>query len=131
MYTLLYILPCILLAWLNAYWLNTGQFKKIKHFWNGTLHFSAAVVAGVFYEWYYFFVVLSIANVAFNSTLNFLRKPRLPFDYVSTEVKLYTSLSEAWKKGKVVDYIEWRIFKNGLYPKICYIAGATVLLLLK
>ena len=113
MITLLYIIPCIFLAWLNAKWIYEG--KKIKHFWNGLIHVT---VAGVFilYHWWHFFTILLIARLYFDIALNFFRG--LPLDYVSPAPK------------SIVDKLEKKIFKNdGITPKILYLALIVILIL--
>mgnify|MGYP006883690365 CR=1 FL=1 len=113
MITLLYIIPCIFLAWLNAKWIYEG--KKIKHFWNGLIHFG---VAGVFilYHWYHFFTILLIARLSFDVSLNIFRG--LPINYVPIAPK------------SIIDKMEKRIFGNdGITPKILYLALIAILIL--
>lgn len=117
MIDLIYIPICILFAKINADWIKEG--KKIKHFWNGLLHCVVAALVGYFVNWKDGLAVLFIANVFFNVSLNLFRK--LPADYISPEVKSYTGLRMAFQKGKVIDYLEYKLFgNNGYSPKILY-----------
>jgi hypothetical protein len=123
----LYAVACIGLAAYNNDLINEG--KKILHFWNGLCHVTFAVlIAWRTHEWSYFFAVLCIARVFFDVSLNIWRG--LPLDYISPEVKRYENLKEAFKKGKVVDFIEYKLFKgNGYIPKILYL-GITVAIII-
>lgn len=128
MITLLYILPCVFMALLNAYWIKNG--KKIYHFWNGFIHLTVAGIFGWQYHWWHFFTILLIARISFDVSLNLFRGKSI--DYISPEVKKYTSLWVAIRNGKILDYVEYKIFgNNGYTPKIIYIFLIVILLSLK
>jgi len=114
MITLLYILPCVFLAMLNAKWIKDG--KKIKHFWNGLIHVTVSVIFGWQYHWWHFFTILLIARVSFDWPLNLFRG--LPLGYVSPKPK------------SIMDRAEKAIFGlNGILPKIIYIAAIITILI--
>lgn len=124
-FALFYIPFAIAFAWLNWYWIVKKR-KSPKHFWNGLLHCVAAGIAFWLAGWKAGVAVLFIARLVFDTALNLFRS--LPVDYVSPEVRGYTGLRMAIQKGKVIDYIEWKLFKNALVPKIIY-AGVIIALL--
>lgn len=117
MIALIYIPICVIFASLNADWIKKG--KKIKHGWNALLHLTVAILIGWFVNWKDGLAVLFIAKLFFDTSLNYFRK--LPIDYISPEVKAYTNIWMALNKGKVTDYLEYKIFgNNGYVSKIVY-----------
>ena len=116
---LLYIIPCLLLAWYNAKLIKKG--KKILHFWNGLMHFSTAVAATIWLkDWRVPVIIWLLAKTVFDTALNLMRG--LPLDYISPEVKKYAGLKEALKKGKTTDWLEYKIFHgNAVVAKIVYL----------
>jgi len=124
---LLYIIPCLFLAWYNARLIKKG--KHIYHALNGALHISVAAISFfVLKDWKAPIVILLIAKLFFDTALNLMRG--LSIDYVSPEVIAYTSLKEAFKKGKVTDYIEWKLFRSSAIPKIIYILLIVILIVI-
>ena len=125
MIALLYIPFCVFFAWLNARWIAKG--KKILHGINGSIHLFAAIIIGYSTKWQYGLAVLFITRLFFDVSLNIFRK--LPVDYISPEVKAYKNFWKAIWKGKVVDYVEYKIFgNNGYLPKIIYALIIVILL---
>lgn len=125
MIVLLYIPFCVFFAWLNAQWIAKG--KKILHGINGSIHLFAAIIIGYSTKWQYGLAVLFITRLFFDVSLNLFRK--LPVDYISPEVKAYKNFWKAVWKGKVVDYIEYKLFgNNGYLPKIIYALIIVILL---
>ena len=114
---LLYIIPCVLLAKRDANKIKNG--KKIKHFWNGIIHFAISIIAAfLLKDWKAVPAIWLLAKLSFDVSLNHFRG--LSLDYISPEVIAYKSLGEAYKKGKITDYIEWRLFRSSALPKIIY-----------
>jgi len=125
MIAILYIPFCIFFAWLNAKWIAEG--KTIRHGLNGLLHLSVAVLIGWLIKWQYGLCILFITRLFFDVALNLFRK--LPVDYISPEVKSYTGLMMDFRKGKVIDYVEYKLFgNNGYLPKIIYAMIIVILL---
>jgi hypothetical protein len=126
MIALLYIPILIYFAHVNAQWIKQG--KHVKHFWNWLMHCIVALIVWAVTKEYYpnihpvrsGIAVFPLSKVVFDTSLNLFRG--LSFDYISPEVKQYTGLRMAIQKGKVMDYVEWKIFKNGILSKIVYLA---------
>lgn len=123
---LLYIPVLLILAWYNAVLIRKG--KRIYHFWNGVLHCAVAVGVWLLDDWKSGIAVLPITNLVFNTALNLLRG--LPVDYTSPEVKQYTGLWMAWQKGKVVDYIEYKVFLGSRIAAMIFYATLIIVLLI-
>lgn len=122
MIALLYIPFVIFFGWLNAYWtakwVDWKKGKKIKHFFNGLIHFSVAV--GVYFldGWKSAVALLFLTKVFFDVSYAYFHTPRLPLGYVTITPK------------SIVDKIEqWIFHKDGIAPKIFYLAFATILIL--
>ena len=125
MIAILYIPFCVFFAWLNAKWIAEG--KRIYHGINGSIHLFAAIIIGYSTKWQYGLAVLFITRLFFDMSLNIFRK--LPVDYISPEVKAYKNFWKAIWKGKVVDYVEYKLFgNNGYLPKIIYAMIIVILL---
>lgn len=107
LYLIAYGFFCVFLAEDNAKRIEKGQ--RIKHFWNGLIHVSSAVLGGYFFGWKLGLSVLIVARLVFDTALNLLRG--LPLDYVSPKPK------------SIVDKVEKYLFKlDAFTPKIIYLA---------
>jgi hypothetical protein len=125
MIALLYIPVLLILAAWNAALIRKG--KRIYHALNGLLHAAVAIAVWLLSHWTDGLAILPLTKLVFDTALNAMRG--LPLDYTSPEVKQYTGLRMAWDRGKVMDFIEWRLFHNALVAKILY-AGATAALII-
>ncbi len=125
MIALLYIPIAILRAWIDAKRIKGG--KRIYHGINGAITLACAALVFWLADWKVALSLLFITRVFFDVSLNLFRG--LGIDYISPEVVRYISLKEAFRKGKVADYIEYRLFKNNGYaPKILYLLIIVILL---
>ena len=119
---LLYIIPCIIFAKINTNWtekVNWAKGKKIKHFWNGLLHFTTAVIAWyIFRNWQSPVLILLIARLAFDTAYYLFMGNGI--DYVTPTPK------------SITDKVEQFFFKkDGITPKIIYILFIIILLTVK
>jgi len=106
-YLFLYACFCVFFAHVNSEWIKND--RAIKHFWNGLIHVSSAVLGGYFFGWKLGLSVLIVARLVFDTALNLLRG--LPLDYVSPKPK------------SIVDKVEKYLFKlDAFTPKIIYLA---------
>ena len=102
-----YFCFCLVLAEDNATKIQKGI--KIKHFFNGLLHFLWASVTYYFFGFKAGVSVLLIGRVTFDTALNIFRD--LPIDYVSPNPK------------SIVDRVEKYLFNSDYFtPKIIYLA---------
>lgn len=125
MIALLYIPFAIFRAWIDAKRIKSG--KHIYHGLNGGITIAIAALFWWLADWKAGFAILFIHKVFFDTALNYFRG--LGIDYVSPEVKSYPDIRMAFQKGKVIDYIEYRIFGNSsVVPKILYCLFIIVLL---
>lgn len=117
-YIISYALFCIAFAWLNSFLIKRG--KRIFHALNGLLHIAAAVAGWYYWGWQIGVSILFVARLFFDVALNLFRG--LPIDYVSPEVMRYNNLMEAIDKGKVIDFVEYKIFGDSVMPKLIYLS---------
>jgi hypothetical protein len=112
----LYGLFCVFFAYLNERWI--AKRIKIKHFLNGLLHGTVAIIVGWTTEWKFGLSILIMARLVFDTSLNLLRG--LKIGYVSPDPK------------SIVDRVEKYIFGNdGITPKILYLVSLIMLLTIK
>lgn len=133
MIALLYIPISVLMGWFNAHlvntWVDWSKGRRIKHFWNGLVHFAGAVGVWALLKYGNIpawldgkplqgaLAVFPIARVFFNETYNFFHIPRQSIGYTSLEPK------------SIVDKVEQKLFgKDGITPLILYLFLIVVLL---
>lgn len=119
---LLWLFLNFLVACIHAGMINRGDGRKIRHsLWGGGLAVIAAGFGYLFYlkgaPWWDI-VILAVdfmlcRIVLFNLSLNAMRKGQyaVPLFYVSPEVKNITGWV-AFKKGKIIDWVHWKVWKN-------------------
>lgn len=113
---LIYCLWVVFLAYINAGWIKNAY--RVRHFFNGAAHL---ILAGVL--WYHFGLLVAVASlclirVVFDGALYLFLG--LPFDYAPT------------KPRSIVDRLEQKVFgKNGITPKLFWLAVAIILNLIK
>lgn len=119
---LLYIIVCVPFGALNAHlsdrWVDWNNGKRIRHGLNGLVHLSAAVGAWFIYEqWQAPVLILFIARLFFDSSMNLYRNPPRGLGYVPINPKSLIDKAEKW------------LFRgNGIVPKIVYAFIIVVLL---
>ena len=127
---LLWILLNVIVAGVHAETINDGRGRDIKHFWWAT-GFAAVdgIIAYLFYLQYHNFwdaiiyfhdLILLVRVPVFNLSLNAMRKGpyAVSLFYITPELKGITGWV-AWKKGKIVDWVHWKIWGNN--PELYYI----------
>lgn len=113
MMTLVLILVNILMAWWHSRLLKKD--RKIKHGWWGLAYILFASITTYYSEDVAVFInSLFIRKVFFDTALNLFR--RLAIFYVSPEIERYSGLREAIKKGKVIDWLHYKLF--GMHSEI-------------
>ena len=125
----LFVCCNVLMAAIHAQMIAEG--KKIRHGWwtagyvavAGVLSYLAGQRDGIFFNWWMLTNAVCIRAAIFNLCLNKFRK--IPWDYITPELKNVVSLWDAIRKGKTVDYIHYQIFgKNVLLQYTLYAAAA-------
>ena len=112
-YLIAYVFFCVWFAYINAKQIANGY--KIKHFWNGLVHVSAALTFAYFKGWQYGLSIILLARVCFDWSLNLFRG--LPLDYLPMKPK------------SIADKIEKELFGgNGLIGKLLCILFIVILL---
>jgi len=128
-YLIAYAVFCIAFAWLNSFLIEKKNLH-IYHGINGGIHIIAAIAGYYYWGWQIGISILFVARLFFDVTLNLFRNKAI--DYISPEVMRYKKIKEAIKKGKTIDFIEYRIFrKDGISPKILYLFIIIVLVCLQ
>ena len=111
---ILYGLFCIVFAWINRNIIR--RHGKIKHGINGAIHL--VWFAFIWYslgEWAAIGSMF-LGKVVFDTSLNLFRG--LAIDYLSPEVRRYKGLRDAWKGGRIMDYLEYKVFKDMIPAKL-------------
>lgn len=104
-YQIIYGLFCIAFAWLNAYLIKKN--RRIYHGLNGMVHISASACGVIFFNWQTGLLILLIARLFFDASLNLWRG--LPVDYIPLDPKSKVDKLEKWVFGS-----------DGYTPKIIY-----------
>ena len=108
---LLYTIPCIWFAKINADWtakVDWTKGKRIKHFYNGLLHCAAAIGAWfIFRNWQAPLIILLLARLVFDTLYAVFMGHSI--DYTTPTPR------------SLVDKLEQKVFgRNGVLPKIIY-----------
>lgn len=84
------------------------------------------------FDWWMIANAAAIRTVFFNIPLNRMRKPPVPWFYVTPELKNVTGWGDAWRKGRFTDYALWKIFKrNQWIPYAAALAAAVYITVTK
>lgn len=130
LFKLVFIALNLIVAGIHANMINTDRGRKIKHFWWAT-GFAAVdgLLCWLFYLQYHNIwdavimfgdLILLVRVPVFNLSLNAMRKDSyaVPLFYITPEVKGITGWI-AWKRGKIIDWVHWKIWGNS--PELYYI----------
>ena len=111
-YEVAYIILCVVLAYINYRVIIAD--KKVWHWLNGVVHLACWCTTYWFTKnWLLVAAMPFIGRLFFDTVLNLMRG--LPLDYVSSWVK------KGDRRSSWLDRIEWKIFHNGLLPKMVYL----------
>lgn len=109
---ILNIVLCIFMAKLDSKTISLG--RRPNHWLNALIHLTIASFGLIVFGWAIGVAILFESNIAFNVALNLFRNKSV--DYVSS------------RPASLVDQLEKKIFgKNGLLPKVIYLALSIIL----
>lgn len=120
---LIYAVFCVVFARIQAkkiyHWVNWAEGKKIRHAINAVVHIASSVTSYLIYkEWLLVIASLLVARVFFDWSLTLWRG--LPLNYTPAQPK------------SIIDKLEMVVFKkNGVLPKLIYLAGIVVILIVR
>jgi hypothetical protein len=105
--------------------------NKVQHGWWGALYLGVAAAMSIPLDSITLFIAsLFIRKVFFDSALNLFR-PGLGLFYVSPELARITTLRQAIKKGKTIDWLHYKAFgENSEVYMFIYLAVIAVLTML-
>lgn len=118
----------IWMAWYHAKIIARNG--KVKHGWWGALYLGVAAAMSIQLDSITLFIAsLFIRKVFFDSALNLFRN--LGLFYVSPELARITTLKQAIKKGKTIDWLHYKAFgENSEVYMFIYLAVICVLTML-
>lgn len=122
---ILFLAANIVMAWYHSELIKDGV--KIKHgLWGGAYLVLAAGSAYFQDSITLFILLLVMRKFVFDTALNLFRG--LGLLYVSPELERYTGLWDAIKKGKVIDWVHYKIFGSNSLPYMIFYFSATIIL---
>lgn len=135
---LIFISLSVIFAGIHANIINDGRGRSLnKKAW-AALYVGIACLFGWLIAWrdggrFNWWVVAdaaAIRMVFFNIPLNRMRKPPMPFFYTTPELKNVTSLGDAWRKDRFVDYLLMKMFRGQIWIAyaLCFAAAVWITL---